>query len=175
MTPKRKRKMLIFLICGALIIIGMIAFRQKLMVVYLVNTSIPAKEIPTEAISPCFRLVTDKKFPDNTINTKGLFEGGRDPSIFIRFNAEPNIIDAFVSNITKDSSFEINKIDIDKLNSGYQFFYQPSEWQKRLGLKLFDQISFRDKKHINGSNSYLSYDIIIDDVNNVVYGYFMSR
>jgi len=149
------------------------------MVIYFVNTSIPARELPIKYIEPCFNLITQKNLPNNIRDLEGLFEGGFDPSIFIKFSAELKDIDSFVASFAKNGSYEsedTKSIDIQSATDmGYQMCYYPSQWQKRLGIELFDQQSLREGEYTIGSGPSRAYEIVVDKERNIVYAFFSSK
>ncbi len=163
-------------------------YRENIIMIYLVNSSISAKELPQKWVKPAFKFVTKRELPTKAYEIHGLFQGGRDPAIFVKFTASSKDIENFLRLFLKSNEKKTDPVFylqgelwipryteeiitsefMHEANSqGYNLFYIPSQWQE-------GRMSFWNQKTIRSGRliEYMShggYKILVDDIRNTVY------
>jgi len=131
--------------------------------------------LPSRLVKPALRFATGRDLPPEVESMAGIVQGGRDPSIFVRFRTD----DAGVQHVLRefggpDTTSEV--LGDGSLRSGWNAFFVPSQWQEQLEVRLYDQ----DKIHsarlitrisIGGQDFDPGYVVLIDDENREVYIY----
>lgn len=182
---RKKKKLCEILVLGGVALVVVITYaviqREELILTYIVNTYIPAKQLPKRRVRSAFRHIIGHKMSIEAKGLQGIFEGGRDPGIFVKFEAEPNSIQQFLqpfleSRVRYDHTIDPNYMKY--LNdSGHRLFVVPQRWQEKLGVRLFDQMSFVQGRliecyepHQEGERQR-EYQLLIDEEHNTVYLY----
>ncbi len=171
---KRKIGIFKFIILPALLVIVFFGaiFRRNLTIVYMVNTYIPAKQLPHRWVIPALEYVTGCEFPLKVSNASGIFQGGRDPSMFAAFKADPNEIEQLITRNFHKAIVKV--IDTEFLEfsreSGYTFFPAIDSWQKELRVQLYNRNTIGKGKLIE-YNERRGLTVFIDRENDIIYIY----
>ena len=192
----RKKLLVWMILIGVILFVALVSilaatiYRDKIIMVYLVDGSLSAKELPEKWVRPAFEFVTGRELPTNAKELRAFFEGGRNPAIFVKFKASPESIENFLGFFLKHSVNEADPIFyaqgerwiprytdkiitpefMDEINySGHNLFHIPSQWQKK-GALLWDQKSVRSGRLIEYI-SYGGYKLLVDDRNSTVYAF----
>ena len=142
---------------------------------YYAQFAVSKQELPTRLIEPALKYVAQRDLPDNTSGLRAIFQGGREPRVFITFETNVEGVEyvkrSFGGPGARSEHFDAAAFKELKA-SGYQLFYNPSIWQKRTGVRLFDQESIESGLQITSDagpgTGRLRYCVFIDDVRNVV-------
>ncbi len=135
------------------------------------------RELSVEEIRPAFVRVTKRELPDKADNLRAIFEDSREPSIFVRFETDPEGIEYILQNFGGErvNSETLNKDDWRlREHSGLGFFTKLSFWQHELGISLFDANDV-ESCHVLEYSGYRGYKILIDDQENTVYIFAYHR
>jgi len=130
---------------------------------YYTQVTLTPCELPTRLVRPAFRWITGWDLPSKAEKLRAVFHGGRDPSIFVRFQTDSKGILFFREQLAQFSG-EFEPF------TGIPEFVVVSQWQKRFGLDILDQqyiesgLRFR---HVVVSG--VSYKIIVDTQHNNFY------
>lgn len=143
---------------------------------YYVQFTTSMQELPTRLIEPVLRYVAGRELPEKTGGLRAIFQGGRDPRIFVRFDTDTEGI-AYVKRSFTGPGASSKHLDVDTLKrltlSGYRMFYLASQWQDENGVCLFDQMSIESGLEINSAAGpgapQRRYHVFIDDHRNTVY------
>jgi hypothetical protein len=154
----------LFIISVLLImIIFLTVYKEKLTIIYIVNTYIPAKQLPNKWVMPALEFVTGFEFPVKTTNVQGIFQGGRDPLIFASFDADPNQIEQIMFQNSHNAKVKTVDAEYFNLLKSYDttLFPMADIWQKELNVQLFDPNCIRQGTFIeNGIER--GFKILID-------------
>ena len=143
---------------------------------YYVQFTTSTRELPTRLIGPALRYITGRELPEKTGGLRAIFQGGRDPRIFVRFDTDTEGI-AYVKRSFTGPGASSKHLDADTLKrltlSGYRMFYLASQWKDKNGVCLFDQMSIESGLEINSAAGpgapQRSHHVFIDDHRNTVY------
>jgi len=143
---------------------------------YYVQFTTSWHELPTRLIGPAFRYVAGRELPEKTGGLRAIFQGGRSPRIFLRFDTDTEGIEYIKRSFTGPGASS-KHLDADTLKwltlSGYRMFYLVSQWQDESGVCLFDQKSIESGLEINSAAGpgapKRRYHVFIDDHRNTVY------
>jgi len=169
-----KHKLLKVLLFGTISIIAIsLIFQEYFVMVYYVNTYKIPKDLPEKRIRPVFRFVTGFDLPKNIEIICGVFQGTREPSIFVKYRTTPDNLDEslrpFIEfGVTKDETYDPNKMEQVK-TAGYSFFLYVDNWEKFLGRELYDQEYINHARIIAHAKGERGYCIIVDKGRNIVY------
>jgi hypothetical protein len=129
----KKRKWYINL-AAVVAVIGLmylwIAFRPPLW--YYQNVVAAPRELPTRLARPAFRMVTGRDLPRKAEGLRAVFSGGRDPSVFVRFQ-------------TDSYGIEYIQEQLAPINAKFEpFFGTPSfhivsSWEQFHGIRIIDR------------------------------------
>jgi hypothetical protein len=158
--------------------------RDEVLLIYLVNTSATKPRLLREAwVRPVFKFVSGYDLPDEAEQLQGIFEGGHEPAVFIKFKADPNTISKFVSSLTgpEDKIQDISDLKL-MMESGYKILLAVSSWQDKLGVVLFDQESIKRGRLIESkwppSSGYSRthvYKFVYDEDQNILYIWIIAK
>ena len=135
------------------------------------------RELPPGLTRPAFRAVTGRELPPMASGLRGIFSGGVDPGIFVRFETDPAgieyTLEAFAGPSAKLTSF---RADVGSIPRPLipAVFPVASTWEKKVGTSLFDQDSIGDGRILEcpaGVGQPQGYKIFIDDERGLVYIY----
>lgn len=125
-------------------------------------------ELPIRLIRPAFQHVADSELPRKTEGLRALFQGGREPAIFVRFETDSDgiayILETFCGSGVRKETFDADKLRLMN-SSGLELFITLSLVQEQVGVCLFDQDLIESGCILEGP----MYKIFIDDMNNTVY------
>jgi len=121
------------------------------------------RELPTRLVRPVFRKITGWDLPSKADKSRAIFTGGREPSIFVRFQTNP----AGVLYIRE----QLIKRDVDSEPfSGIPRFPIVSQKQELLGIDILDQRAIESGLRLwHLSLIGVGYDVVIDTQHNNVY------
>ncbi len=143
---------------------------------YYTQVSTSQQELPTRLVEPALKYVSKMDLPDNTSGPRAIFEGGREPGIFVVFGTDLEGVE-YVKRLfggpgTLSEYFDVTELKNLKA-SGYQLFRNASMWQERTGVRLFDQESIESGLRITSGArpglGRLRYWVFIDDLRNMVF------
>jgi hypothetical protein len=172
-----KYRLCIFLVSVGLVILLGLAIVQMCkhppLFYYRQFTELP-RELPTRLIRRAFWIVTGQQLPSKADGLRAIFQGGREPAIFVRFQTDSEgikyILETFggpgVESTTYDADF-LKALSTSRAN----IFPILPIWQEKLGICLYDQESIesgRELKFISGGVEAW-YTIFIDDQRDTVY------
>lgn len=135
-----------------------------------------ARVLPQDLIRPAFRFVADRELPTEASDLQGIFDGGLDPGIFVRFCTDPCGIE-YVLEAFDQPGAESRTLDANYMRrlpaSVWRVFAVASDWEQKVGVRLFHQESIESGRVLEyfappGSNP-AGYKIFIDDKNMTVY------
>ena len=181
----KKRTWIISLLVIILVVISGLVISLRLAIAHLreqpplwyyVQFTTSTQELPTRLIGPALRYVAGRELPEKTGGLRAIFQGGRDPRIFVRFDTDTEGI-AYVKRSFTGPGASSKHLDADTLKrltlSGYRMFYLASQWQDENGVCLFDQESIESGLEINSAAGpgapQRRYHVFIDDQNSTVY------
>ncbi len=153
-----------------LILLVIIGFRIQQCAQSLVERA-HERVLSVEEIRPVFLRITNRELPLKADNLRAIFEEGRDPHIFVRFNTDSegvaHILKEFGGKRVISKSFNADDIGSPK-KSGSRFFTRLSFWQNELGISPFDPNTIESCRVLEYSGSR-GYKILIDDQSRTVY------
>jgi len=124
-------------------------------------------ELPTRLVRPAFRSITGWDLPSKTEKLRAIFNGGRDPSIFVRFQTDSKGILYFQEQLAP--SLAPSGVEFEPF-AGIPEFHIVSQWQARFGLDILDRQSIESGLRLQYYPvSGISFKIIIDTQRNNVY------
>jgi hypothetical protein len=135
------------------------------------------RELSIEEIRPAFFRVTERELPGKADSLRAIFEEGRDPCIFVRFETDPEGIEYILENFGGErvTSETINAGDRRlREDAGLGYFTKLSFWEHELGVSLFDANDIESCRVLE-YRGYRGYKILIDDKKNTVYVYAYHR
>jgi hypothetical protein len=148
--------------------------------IILVNTSLiilsscKPKELPTKLIRKKFKEIAGRELPQKAEGLRAIDALTRDPQIFVRFETDSQGI-AEVLKTFSEPGVKIRNLDEDDFKRretlGVTMFSGPSQWQETIGVKIFDEESFKSGRRLDyeGDSGKPGYRIFIDDQSNTVY------
>lgn len=133
-------------------------------------------ELPARLIRPAFRGIAGQELPKRADGLRAIFEGGRDPSVFVRFETDTEGID-YIKRVFNKPGSRSTYYDTDTFKelkmSGVSFFSVVSQWQDEIGICIFDLESIESGLEIYSASGPgapdQQYHIFIDDKRNIVY------
>jgi hypothetical protein len=135
------------------------------------------REISVEEIRPAFLRVTKRELPSKADGLRAIFEDSREPSIFVRFETDPEGIEYILEEFGGErvTSKNLNADDWRlREHSGLGIFTRFSFWQRELGINLFDANEV-ESCHVLEYSGYRGYKILIDEQKNTVYIFAYHR
>lgn len=152
--------------------IAIVYFHQRPPLLYYIQSH-RCHELPTRLIRPAFHHIVnrDLPLPPEADGLLALFRGGRVPTIYVRFETDPNAI-AYIVDTLGISGADWETYDTDKLRSGVKVFPILSIVQKRVRVCLFDQDSIESGRllqGLRGDRKGSTYTVFIDDQDATVY------
>ena len=162
---------------GAIAILAAIAVIlewRTLAVEWYFTVVLAPRELPKEIIRPCFRGVANLDLPEKADDARAIFQGGKDPSIFVRFRTDSKGIDCILSVFGRTAG-NPKTVDVDLMRAlirgGGHVFVVPYQWEKKLGIRLFDPEAIESGRQLEymGSPGTRGYKVFIDDHNGTVY------
>jgi len=131
---------------------------------YYTQVTLTPRELPTRLVRPAFRWITEWDLPSKAEKLRAIFHGGRDPSIFVRFQTDSKGI----SYIREQLNEQLAPVSVEfEPFTGNLDFVIVSQWQNRFGLDVLDRQSIESGlrfRHVVVSG--VSYNIIIDTQHN---------
>ena len=93
------------------------------------------RELPARLVRPGFRDITGWDLPSKAENLRSIYSGGRNPSIFVRFQTDSEGI----SYIKKQIAEHLAPFSVEfEPFTGTPEFHIVSQWQSRFGLDVID-------------------------------------
>lgn len=174
-----KRRLCIYLGSVGLVVVGLVILfgfaitelRKHPPLWYYINLATSPRELPTRLISPAFQYVTDRELPQKAESLRAIFVGGRDPSIFVRFETDSEgiayILEKFSGRDVKTSTFDA---DSKRRHSVLRVHGMLSYYQEKTGIHIFDWKEVKSGLELKYSAGIQpSYEIVIDKQQNSVY------
>jgi len=125
------------------------------------------KELPARLVRPAFRSITGWDLPSKAEKRRSIFSGGRDPSIFVRFQTDSNGILYIKEQIAEQLAPFSGEFEPF---TGIPEFVIVSQWQNRFGLDVLDRQSIESGLRLRYIQiSGVSYNIIVDTQHNNLY------
>lgn len=131
-------------------------------------------ELPSRLIRPAFRYISSKDLPPRADGLRALFQGGREPRIFVRLNTNSEgiayILEAFGAS-AKSETFDEDKVRFMNTNR-VEIFPTLSLVQQSAGVVLLDQDSVKSGRTLTGCfdpPNGPEYRIFIEDPNSTAY------
>lgn len=125
----KRRKWCIVLVVAALMCLWM-ALRPPLW--YYREVLITRRELPTRLVRPAFRSITGRDLPGKAERLRAVYGGGRDPSIFVRFQTDSEGI-SYIREQLPPTNARFEPF------SGTPQFHIISLWQERSGVRILDR------------------------------------
>jgi hypothetical protein len=158
-------------------LIGLVALFVTIVILYLWISLRPPlwyyreagmiKELPARLIRPAFRSITGWDLPDKAEKLRAIYGGGRDPSIFVRFQTDPKGILYIRKQIAEHLAPFSGEYE---LFTGTPDFPLVTHWQNRYGLDVLDRQTIESGLRFQYLVvSGVSYRIIIDTQQNNLY------
>ncbi|MFA5554321.1 MAG: hypothetical protein WCZ89_08735 [Phycisphaerae bacterium] len=169
---KIKSKYLVLLVIGILVfILYGVTFPEHFVLFYLKN-SLEPKIVPQKYINSAFEYVAGIELPAEAKNVEALFQGGREPGIFVKFTMPQEDVINFLKKMESlgvPVEETLKRETIEDLNAS--ILIVPFSWQREIGTILFDQRFFSYGRFIqySGALGATSYYILIDDEINTLY------
>ena len=143
---------------------------------YYRQFTIKPHELPDRLIRPAFRGIAGQELPKRADGLRAIFQGGRDPSVFIRFETDSYGIDYIKRSFTKPGSraTHYDTVTFKELKmSGFSVFSVVSRWQDEIGICLFDLEFIESGLEIRSASGpgapNQQYHVFIDDKRSIVY------
>jgi hypothetical protein len=142
----------------------------------IILSSCKPKELPTKLIRQEFKEIAGRELPQKAEGLRAIDARTRDPQIFVRFETDSEGI-AEVLKTFGGPGVEIRNLDEDDFKRwkalGVTMFPGPSNWQETIGVKIFDQESFKSGRELDYyvDSRKPGYRIFIDDQQSIVYIY----
>ena len=101
-----------------LVLLGLLIaqWQDELRLMYHVNMTLRPHELPTILIRQAFRLVTERELPQKADSLRAIFQGGREPRIFVSFETDSEGIRYIVETFTKPGVIS-KSLDVDSMSS----------------------------------------------------------
>jgi len=142
----------------------------------IILSSCKPKEVPTKLIRQEFKEIAGRELPQKVKGLRAINAHTRDPQIFVRFETDSEGI-AEVLKTFGGPGVEIRNLDENDFKRwkalGVTMFPGPSKWQETIGVKIFDQESFKSGRELDYyvDSRKPGYRIFIDDQQSIVYIY----
>lgn len=159
-----------------LILLAITGFRFQQWMQSLVEMA-HERELSVGEIRPVFLSITNRALPSKAYSLRAIFQEGRDPSIFVRFETDSEGITYILKEFAGERVIfkTLDAGDFRALTrSGRRFFTRLSFWQDELGVCLFDQDTIESGRLLEYRGSR-GYKILIDDQKSAVYIYAYRR
>lgn len=125
------------------------------------------QELPARLVRPAFRSITGWDLPSKAEKLRSIFSGGRDPSIFVRFQTDSKGILYIKEQLAEQLAPFRGEFEPF---TGIPEFVIVSQWQNRFGLDVLDRHPIESGLRFRYSQiSGVSYKIIIDTEHNNLY------
>lgn len=140
----------------------------------IILSSCKPKELPTKLIMQKFREIAGRELPQKAEGLRAIDARTRDPQIFVRFETDSEGI-AQVLKTFGGLGVKPRTLDEDDFKRrkalGVTLFSGPSQWQETIGVKIFDQESFKSGRRLTyeADSGKPGYRIFIDDQRGIVY------
>ena len=140
----------------------------------IILSSCKPKELPTKLIRQKFREIAGRELPQKAEGLRAIDARTRDPQIFVRFETDSEGIEEVLKSFG-GPGVEIRNLDEDdfkrRKSLGVTMFSGPSQWQETIGVKIFDQESFKSGRALDYEADFgkPGYRIFIDDKRSIVY------
>ncbi len=153
--------------------LGLMRLSQDPPLGFYLHWSMSPHELPARFIRPAFRYATDRDMPAVVRDAQAIWSGGREPSIFVRFETDLNglayLEQTFGGPGTESETFSAEEMK-EIMGSGGDFFPMAKVWQERLGLSMYDAKALGAGRlircsEVNGGG----WRIFIDEDHSVVY------
>jgi hypothetical protein len=124
-------------------------------------------ELPARLVRPAFRDITGLDLPEKAEKLRSIYSGGRNPSVFVRFQTDSKGISYVREQLTE--KLAPCSVEFESF-TGVPNFPMVPEWQRRFGLNVIDL-----KSTVTGLRfeyivvSGVNYYIIIDTQENNLY------
>jgi hypothetical protein len=157
-----------------LLTVAIIWQRERIVLAYYATTACPYRELTPRWVRPAFQFVTGEELPRSAEGLRAIFFGGRESSIFVRFQTDAEGI-AYISRTFEKPGVTSQTLDADRLRAltasnvsaiGYMP-YMP--WWPQ---GLYDQNSIDSACLLEYSPSMpkgLAYKLLIDAQHGTVY------
>lgn len=121
------------------------------------------QELPTRLVRPAFRWITGWDLPSKAEKLRAIFSGGRDPSIFVRFQTDSEGI-IYIREQIAPFGVEFEPF------TGIPKFHIVSQWQDRFGLDILDRRAIESGLRLQYYPvSGINFNIIMDTQHNNLY------
>ena len=164
----RRNKRLICLVALFVTIVLLylwISFKPPLW--YYTQVTLTPRELPTRLVRPAFRWITEWDLPSKTEKLRAIFHGGRDPSIFVRFQTDSKGILYIKEQLAEQLAPFRGEFEPF---TGIPEFVIVSQWQNKFGLDVLDRHPIESGLRFRYVVvSGVCYNIIIDTQRNNLY------
>ena len=167
---RHRRKLVVAIIVGAAVVLTLLDLLMSHHVAlwWLFCLTAEPRELPQKLISPCFEEIAGHPLPQKARDVKALFIGARDPAIFVRFRTDPEgikyVVKVFCTHGAKPEAISSDYLD-GMMENGISLFIVPSQWEERLGIRLFGREAIETGRLIKGRG----HTIFIGDETNTIY------
>jgi len=133
-------------------------------------------ELPQDKIREAFGRISERDLPEVVRNARGIWWGGREPRIFLRFDTDANGI-ASIEKMFDTPQAEREILDGSRLRGlvvgGWTGFSSADVWQEKTGVRIFDPKEWGAGKWITHNSSGGEYwQVYIDEEHGAVYLYY---
>ena len=135
------------------------------------------RELPLKFVRPAFRFSGNCELPSEAHDLRGIFRGGLDPAIFVRFQTDDRgleaVLEIFSGPAVVSQTFVPGSTDMPPTRYG-GMFPQPALWEEKIGVHLFDQESTKSGRVLELVPDLAKpdgYKVFIDDDSGMVYIY----
>ncbi|MDI6450184.1 hypothetical protein [Anaerobaca lacustris] len=137
------------------------------------------RELPADEIRSAFTRLTEHELPEKADNLRAIYEGGRDPGIFVRFTTDAEGIAFIVETLRRPRSTDTTLSAEEwcaMKRFGPTMFVGPMYWQMQLDIHLFDPNSIASARVLkSGPIKRTRFEVLIDHEHHTVYIYAYKR
>ncbi|UCG57235.1 MAG: hypothetical protein JSU70_20510 [Phycisphaerales bacterium] len=159
-----------------LLILAIIWQRERIVLSYYATTALPYRELTPRWVRPAFHFLTEEELPRSAEGLRAIFFGGREPSIFVRFQTDAEGI-AYISRTFDKPAVTSQTLDADYLKALTASNASAIRYTPWWPQGLYDQNcidSARLFKYWPSVPKGLAYELLIDAQHGTVYIFAVS-
>lgn len=174
-TAMKRNQFAVLILVGflALATLGLMMLLQDPPLGFYLHWSMSPHALPARFIRPALRYATDRDMPALVRDARAIWSGGREPSIFLRFETDPNgfahMEQTFGGPGTQSDVYSAEDME-QIMGSGGDFFPMAKVWQEALDLSMYDAKTLGAGRLVRYSEvGGEGWRIFIDEDRGVVY------